>query len=156
MNVQLGKINIAINKKTAVPKAPAFEVASGPQQSPWLFNRSDNSRENIAFIRETVSAAMHARSEAIGRGRFHGYELIRDKSGTPQRKLLAHDHPLESLLRTPNPLFDLSDMLELSSQWLDATGNALLLKVRNGFGAVSELWLLPALSFTIEKGADQM
>ncbi len=156
MNLQLGKINISINKNQAMQKQPAIEVASGQQLSPWLSNQHDNPRQNILFIRETVSAAMHARSEAIGRGRFHGYELSRTKSGTPVKKILPHDHPLEKLLRSPNPLFDLSDMLELSSQWLDATGNALLLKVRNGFGDVSELWLLPALSFIIEKGADEM
>jgi HK97 family phage portal protein len=154
MNLQLGKINISINKKQK--QQPAIEVASGMQLSPWLFNRYDNPRENIHFIRETVSSAMHARSEAIGKGKFHGYEMLRDKNGTPLNRMLAHDHPLEKLLRSPNPIFDLSDMLELSSQWLDATGNAIFLKVRNGFGDVSELWLLPALSFIIEKGADQL
>ena len=154
MKLQLGKINISINTKQK--PQPAIEVASGMQLSPWIFKRFDNPRENIHFIRETVSAAMHARSEAIGKGRFHGYEMLKDKSGNAIKKMLAHDHPLEQLLRAPNPLFDLSDMLELSSQWLDATGNALFLKVRNGFGDVSELWLLPALSFIIEKGADQL
>ncbi|MFI5263516.1 MAG: phage portal protein [Candidatus Kapaibacterium sp.] len=138
-------------------KQPAIEVASGQQLSPWVFNRFDNPRENIFFIRETVSASMHARSEAIGRGKFHGYELTANsRQLTVGRRMLSYDHPLEKLLRAPNPIFDLSDMLELSSQWLDATGNAIFLKVRNGFGDVSELWLLPALSFIIEKGADQL
>ncbi len=156
MNLHLGKIKISINKKP-IQRQPAIEVASGMQLSPWLFNRYDNPRENILFIRETVSAAMHARSEAIGKGRFHGYELTANsRQLTVGKQMLAHDHPLEQLLRTPNPIFDLSDMLELSSQWLDATGNAIFLKVRNGFGDVSELWLLPALSFIIEKGADQL
>ncbi len=113
-------------------------------------------RERI-FIRETVSSAMHARLEAIGKGKSHGYELKADsRQFTEVKKRLAHDHPLEKLLRNPNPVFDLADMLELSSQWLDATGNAIFLKVRNGFGDVSELWLLPALSFIIEKGADEL
>ncbi len=160
MNISLGKINISVNKKqkqsAAAGTQPAIEVASGMQLSPWLFNRYDNPRENILFIRETVSAVMHARSEAIGRGRFHGYEMLRDKGGNSSKRMLASDHPLEQLLRDPNPIFDLSDMLELSSQWLDATGNAIFLKVRNGFGDISELWLLPALSFIIEKGADQL
>jgi HK97 family phage portal protein len=157
MNLTLGKLNISFNKKQNPPRRTAIEVASAQTNSPWLANRYDNPRQNILFIRETVSAAMHARSEAIGRGAFHAYELTaHSRQLTVGKKILPHDHPLESLLRNPNPLFDLSDMLELSSQWLDATGNALLLKVRNGFGAVTELWLLPALSFTIEKGADQM
>jgi HK97 family phage portal protein len=155
MNITLGKINISISKNQQQEKASAIEVASGQQLSPWLFNRYDNPRQNIFFIRETVSACMHARSEAIGRGKFHGYELARSK-GLPVKRQLAHDHPLEALLRNPNPLFDLSDILELSSQWLDATGNTILLKVRNGFGTVTELWPLPALSFLIEKGADEM
>ncbi len=155
MKIQLGKLDISINKKQQ--QQPAIEVASGQQLSPSLFNRYDNPRENIFFIRETVSSAMHARSEAIGKGKFHGYELIANsRQFTQSKKRLAHDHPLEKLLRNPNPIFDLADMLELSSQWLDATGNALFLKVRNGFGDVSELWLLPALSFIIEKGADEL
>lgn len=154
MHLHLGKLNISIGKKQK--QQPVIEVASGQPLTPWLMNRFDNPRLNIAFIRETVSSAMHARSEAIGKGRFHGYEMLRDTSGNSVKRILAHDHPLEQLLRAPNPIFDLSDMLELSSQWLDATGNALLLKVRNGFGDVSELWLLPALSFIIEKGADEL
>ena len=154
MNLTLGKINISIYKKQK--QQPAIEVASGQQLSPWLFNRYDNPRENIFFIRETVSSAMHARSEAIGKGKFHGYEILPGKNGNSLKRMLAHDHPLERLLRNPNPIFDLADMLELSSQWLDATGNAVFLKVRNGFGDVSELWLLPALSFIIEKGADEL
>lgn len=91
---------------------------------------------------------------AIGKGRFRAYE--HNRGGARSKRELAFDHPLTKLLRAPNPLFDLTDLLELSSQWLDATGNALLLKVRNGFGAVSELWLLPATSFTIEKGSDEL
>ena len=157
MNVTLGKINISISKNQAKQKTPAIEVASGQQLSPWLYNRYDNPRQNIFFIRETVSAAMHARSEAIGRGKFHAFKLTANsRQLTVGKEMLAHDHPLEALLRNPNPLFDLSDILELSSQWLDATGNAILLKVRNGFGNVTELWSLPALSFVIEKGADEM
>src|SRR2546427_22267 len=122
MNLHLGKINISINKKPATAgKQPAIEIASAQTNSPWLLNRYDNPRQNIIFIRETVSAAMHARSEAIGRGRFHGYELTaHSRQLTVGKRMLPHDHPLESLLRNPNPLFDLSDMLELSSQWLDA------------------------------------
>src|SRR5579872_6279436 len=157
MNLTLGNISISISKKQPVIKQPAIEVVYGQQLSPWLFNRYDNPRENIRFIRETVSAAMHARSEAIGKGKFHGYELtVGSKQLTEVKKRLSYDHPLEALLRNPNPIFDLSDMLELASQWLDATGNAIFLKVRNGFGDVTELWLLPALSFIIEKGTDQL
>ncbi len=73
-------------------------------------NRYDNPRENIHFIRETVSSVMHAISEAIGKGKFHGYELKADsRQLTEVKKRLAHDYPLEKLLR-----------------------NAIFLKVRNG------------------------
>ena len=44
-----------------------------------LFNRYDNARENLTLIRETVAAAMHARSEAIGKGRFRIYERTNQK-----------------------------------------------------------------------------
>jgi HK97 family phage portal protein len=98
-----------------------------------------------------LSACRQALSEAIWGAFF--LDVFRGMVGPTTR---LGDHPLEKLLRNPNPLFDLSDMLELSSQWLDATGNALWLKVRNGNGVVTELWPVAALSFTIERGADQL
>ncbi|MEI8134840.1 MAG: phage portal protein [bacterium] len=156
MNLTLGKINISVSKKQSLLTSPVIGVTTGQPMSSWFINSYDNPRENIHFIRETVSAAMHARSEAIGKGRFHSYQFITAKKGMPQKQSLGYDHPLEKILRNPNPLFDLSDMLELASQWLDATGNALFLKVRNGFGEVSELWMLPALSFIVEKGSDAL
>lgn len=132
-----------------------LEVVSGSPSLPYLINPWDAPRINLTFIRETVSAAMHARSEAIGKATLLAYDNRR--SDTMNEKLvLPYSHPLQKLLREPNPLFDLPDMLELTSQWLDATGNALLLKVRNLRGEPSELWLLPALSFTIEKGSDEL
>src|SRR5581483_9068769 len=70
------------------------------------------------------------------------------------RAALPFDHPLERLLRHPNPIFDLSDLLELSSQWLDATGNAIWLKVRDGTGQVVELWPASVFSFLVDRGAD--
>lgn len=99
---------------------------------------------------------MHARSEAIGRGRFHAYQVKRSTNGTLSRVMLKNSHPLEHLLQAPNPVLDFSDLLELASQWLDATGNALFLKVRNLKDEVVELWPIAALSFTIEKGDDEM
>ena len=153
--MKLGNINITLDRTRKSANTSLLTIASGaPFNVPMLFNRWDDPQTNMLYIRETVSAAMHARSEAIGKGRFHAYEYIRS-DGRSKREL-AFDHPLTALLRAPNPLFDLTDLLELSSQWLDATGNALLLKVRNGFGAVSELWLLPATSFSIEKGSDEL
>jgi HK97 family phage portal protein len=70
--------------------------------------------------------------------------------------MLPSTHALERVLQSPNPVFDFSDLLELTTQWLDATGNALLLKVRNMRDEVIELWPIAALSFQIEKGEDEM
>lgn len=120
----------------------------------------ENVLENLRYIRETVSACMHARSEAIGRGVFHarvGRASSPDFPGSRARGTdlpVPFDHPLEKLLRRPNPVFDMSDLLELSSQWLDATGNSLWLKVRNGDGEVVELWPASVFSFLIERGDD--
>jgi len=149
--MNIGPITISLKQKQPAPTKAALTIASGGTPSSMLFNRHDDPRTNLSFIRETVSAAMHARSEAIGRGKLHGYELSRG-----HRKQLDHKHPIEKVLASPNPLIAGSDLLELISQWLDATGNALLLKVRNGFGIVSELWLLPATNFIIERGADEL
>ncbi|MBS1903897.1 MAG: phage portal protein [Bacteroidetes bacterium] len=150
MDLRLGTFNISISRKAA-PQQAALTITGGGTNSPFIFNRYDNPRQNLLFIRETVSAAMHARSEAVGRGTLHAY----DTSGGKQTALSA-DHPIERILAAPNPLMNGTDLLELISQWLDATGNALLLKVRNGYGQPSELWLLPATSYTIERGTDEL
>lgn len=148
MQIKLGNINIAIGKKSSVAKAPRLRIASGGETGiSQLFNRYDNPRENLTYIRETVAAAMHARSEAIGKGRFRIYQGERE---------LTREHKLARLLEAPNPILDGSELLELVSQWLDATGNALLLKVRDVRGNVIELWPLPATSFFIEKAADEL
>jgi HK97 family phage portal protein len=149
--MNIGPITISLKQKQPAAATAALTIASSGSPSSMLFNRHDDLRTNLSFIRETVSAAMHARSEAIGRGKLHGYTI---SSG--HRKQLDHTHPIERVLASPNPLVTGSDLLELISQWLDATGNALLLKVRNGFGIVSELWLLPATNFIIERGADEL
>jgi HK97 family phage portal protein len=155
--MQFGPLTINIRKKTTPVKSAPLTIASGDSLlAPWLWNRYDDARMNLSFIRESVSAAMHARSEAIGKGSFAAFEYVRTARANPAKQPLGYDHPLSHLLREPNPFMDLSDMLELASQWLDATGNALLLKVRNGFGAPAELWLLPALSFNIERGTDEL
>jgi HK97 family phage portal protein len=184
MNLKLGKYSIQLKRGTASETAarnalPAMRGAAEQIASsaggllPWPpggvpmvypsgnFGR-ENAVENLRHIRETVAACMHARSEAIGRGQFHAFTK---SSTTPQpphpgggggvRSLgLPSDHPLEKLLRHPNPIFDMSDLLELSSQWLDATGNSLWLKVRDGNDQVVELWPASVFSFVIERGAD--
>jgi HK97 family phage portal protein len=155
--MQIGPLTISLSRKSVPQKSAPLVIASGDSLlSPWLWNRHDDARMNLPFIRESVSAAMHARSEAIGKGNFSAFEYVRTDVVNPAKRALPYDHPLARILREPNPFMDLSDILELVSQWLDATGNALLLKVRNGFGAPQELWLLPALSFTIERGADEL
>lgn len=153
MKLNLGALHISISKQAPAPEKKALAIAHGGAISPMTFNRYDDPQRNILYIRETVAAAMHARSEAIGRGRLHAFER---KKGTHERTALAPEHPLEQMLQAPNPLLGGFDLLELISQWLDATGNALLLKVRNALGVPTELWLLPATSFVIERGANEL
>jgi HK97 family phage portal protein len=172
MNLKFGKFSIQLKRGSPsedVARGAAEQVASSAGGLlPWLpggvpmaypsgnFGR-ENVIENLQYIRETVAACMHARSEAIGRGTFHarvGRAGSTDLRGTDLRDTLPFDHPLQKLLRRPNPIFDMSDLLELSSQWLDATGNSIWLKVRDGNGAVVELWPASVLSFQIERGAD--
>lgn len=168
MNITLGNYSISLKKQgkgsggESPPPTRGSEIPlmvslpPGQARSPILYNTYDRPSYNINFIRETVSACMHARSEAISRGRFHAYREHRMAGGALTKQALPAEHPLERLLMQPNPLFDLSDLLELSSQWLDATGNSLWLKVRNGHGEVAELWPISALNFTIERGVDEM
>lgn len=50
------------------------------------------------------------------------------------------NHPLAPLLARPNPLLTRLQLLRLISYWLTQSGEAYLLKVTNGAGAVRELW----------------
>ncbi|HEY3875208.1 MAG TPA: phage portal protein [Candidatus Kapabacteria bacterium] len=181
MNLTLGKFSLQLKRNTPAEDAnrdAAEEIAAsaggllpwppgGPSGGmPMLYPSGnfgrENPMENFRYIRETVSACMHARSEAIGRGAFHAQVVQTSVCNTVANRVvgarcnapLQPDHPLEKLLRHPNPIFDLSELLELSSQWLDATGNSLWLKVRDGAGNVVELWPASVFSFQIERGAD--
>ncbi len=176
MNLKLGNFSIQLKRQAEGTVSPAArnaaeQAATGllpwpPGGVPMVYPSGtlgrENAIENLRHIRETVAACMHARSEAIGRGVFHA----RVKSSTTTQpsapgggggartlQLLA-EHPLERLLARPNPIFDMSDLLELSSQWLDATGNAIWLKVRDGNDQVVELWPASVFSFQIERGSD--
>jgi len=173
MNLKLGKYSIQLKRDaTAASRIPAEQAAtSAGGLLPWPpggvpmvypsgnFGR-ENTMENLRMIRETVAICMHARSEAISQGIFHAYMQSGNAPRVGRRLrpdspgALPIDHPLERLLQNPNPVFDMSDLLELSSQWLDATGNSIWLKVRDGNGAVVELWPASVLSFQIERGAD--
>jgi len=168
MNLSIGKYALSVTNKSKPdsppPNAPALISMDQPRQ-PFIFNTWDHPRQNLQMIRETVAACMHARSEAVSRGRFHAYAVgaaVGAHHAGPNSQLstihspLSSDHPLERLLQNPNPLFDLSDLLELSSQWLDATGNSLWLKVRDGNGQVVELWPVAATSYYIERGTDEL
>ncbi len=177
MNLKLGKFSIQLTRRAGsadlredVARGAAEQVAAStggllpwpPGGIPMVYPSGNFGRENVTEnlrqIRETVAACMHARSEAIGRGKFHARVgragSIAHDGSTDLRDALPFDHPLEKLLRRPNPIFDMSDLMELSSQWLDATGNSIWLKVRDGNGNVVELWPASVLSFQIERGAD--
>ena len=173
MNLNFGKFSLQLKRASAsedVARGAAEQVAASaggllpwpPGGIPMVYPSGNFGRENVTenlrHIRETVAACMHARSEAIGRGKFHARVgragSIAHDGSTDLRDALPFDHPLEKLLRRPNPIFDMSDLMELSSQWLDATGNSIWLKVRDGNGNVVELWPASVLSFQIERGAD--
>src|ERR1700689_4254914 len=86
MNLTFGKYSIQLKRgsasETAARGAAEQVAASTGGLLPWPpcgvpmvypsgnFGR-ENVNENLRHIRETVAACMHARSEAIGRGKFH-------------------------------------------------------------------------------------
>ena len=169
MNLNLGKFSLSLAWKDASKNALAQPSRDSPllvtldqPRNPFVMQRYDNPRHNILYIRETVAACMHARAEAVGRGVFRAFasDWSRSADGSFQsghkKGALPMTHPLAKLLQHPNPLFDMGDLLELSMQWLDATGNSLWLKVRNDRGEVVELWPCAALNFYIERGEDQL
>ena len=184
MNLNLGNFSIQLTRRAGsadlredASRGAAEQVAASaggllpwpPGGMPMVYPSGnfgrENAIENLRHIRETVAACMHARSEAIGRGVFHACTTVAAHGNAPANTAgpsqpahchapLPFDHPLEKLLRRPNPIFDMSDLLELSSQWLDATGNAIWLKVRDGSDQVVELWPASVFSFLIDRGAD--
>ncbi len=170
MQLHIGPIDLTLKRRapaeattTPTQSLPSVAFSNNPWQTRYYYNAFDSPRTNLLFIRETVSACMHARSEAVGHGSFHLYRMRKSSalrgaalSTTTRTKDLLADHPLEQLLIHPNPLLDMPDLLELVSQWLDATGNAIILKVRDERGVVRELWPLPTLNFDIERGDDGM
>jgi hypothetical protein len=100
MEIKLGNILLRIGKVSQAPLA-RLRIASGSETGiAQLFNRYDDPRENLTYIRETVAAAMHARSEAIGKGRFRIYETTRSNGKEVQREF-ASDHDLMRLLDSP-------------------------------------------------------
>jgi len=169
MNLKFGKYSLTIGKADHAVASQLAASAGG--LLPWppggggtIYSpQRENTFEMMSLIRETVAICMHARSEAIGRGRFRAYVDQAYRLGHSRASLeacptsrfeLAADHPLQQLLANPNPVFDMSDLLELSSQWLDVTGNSIWLKVRDGNDTVRELWPATAMNFSIERGAD--
>jgi HK97 family phage portal protein len=167
MQLHLGPIDLSIKRRgspqdslasSPAQALPNVAFSSYPIPTRYYYNAFDSPRTNLLFIRETVSACMHARSEAVGHGIYHLYRKRNSSlslgAGHPAVRDVVQNHPLERLLVAPNPLLDMPDILELVSQWLDATGNAIILKVRDDRGIVRELWPLPTLNFDIERGDD--
>lgn len=59
------------------------------------------------------------------------------------------DHELGPLLETPNPDMDMSDLLEFTSLYLDATGSCVWLKNRDVAGRVGSLYPYSGDDFTV-------
>lgn len=59
-------------------------------------------------------------------------------------------HPILDVLRQPSPLHTGTSLFKLTSLWLDLTGNAYWLIIRDGFGAVRGLWpLMPQFTIVV-------
>lgn len=64
------------------------------------------------------------------------------------------DHPLLKLLNKCNPYHNRHDLLELTSIFLDTTGNGYWLKQNNQLGIPEELYLLPSHLVTAERDSN--
>jgi HK97 family phage portal protein len=74
--------------------------------------------------------------------------IAEEKDGADE--WLQGDHPLAELLERPNADMEMSDLLELTSQYYDATGAALWVKNRGRAGRVESLYAFSADDFTVE------
>jgi phage portal protein BeeE len=93
----------------------------------------------IDGVRGTQASAARAISRRVGDLEFMVTERTRTETGAAEFVEIP-THPLVALLERPNPLLTRLQLLRILSWWITQTGEAYLLKVTNGAGAVRELW----------------
>lgn len=111
-----------------------------------------NFTQMLKEYRGWVYKCVHRRAEDI-RGVAR---KVQTKQGTNDPKDVDSKHPLARLLAQPNPLQSGEDMIELAQEYLDLTGNAFILKVRNGAGRVAELWMLDPRYITVQASKENV
>jgi phage portal protein BeeE len=90
-------------------------------------------------VRGTQATAARAISRRIGDLEFMVTKRTRSAMGEAEYVEIP-SHPLVAVLERPNPLLTRLQLLRILSWWITQTGEAYILKVTNGAGAVRELW----------------
>lgn len=106
--------------------------------------KSWNETAALEAYTSTVYSAADAIANRVARLVQSNWIAAHSRTGTETEIKV---HPILDVLRQPNPIHSGSSLFKLTSLWLDLTGNAYWLIVRDGLGAVRGLWpLLPQLT----------
>ncbi len=72
--------------------------------------------------------------------------VVERQLGPDQPWKTQRDHPLRQLLAVPNEWYDGTNLIQATGMSYTLDGNAYLIKRRNAYGAVRELWYAPHFS----------
>lgn len=75
---------------------------------------------------------------------------ITEENAKGEEEWISGDHPIAGLLEQPNPDMEMADLLELSSLYLDSTGQCLWVKNRDRGKRVGSLYPFSGTDFRVE------
>lgn len=132
--------------------APEYRLGTFRQGIQPTENQPTPERLLVDAMKGTQAVAARAVARRVGDLELRVAQRKRNARGE-QEFVELPQHPLVPTLERPNPLLTRLQLLRVLSFWLTQTGEAYLLKVTNGAGAVRELW--PMSPRNVERIAGQ-
>lgn len=132
---------------------PADRVWPSEIYGDWGWPNDWDESAAVAAYTSTVYVAADAIADRVARLAKSNRLAIHRPNGRDQQ---LREHPILQVLRNPTPLPSLtgSALIKLTSLWLDLTGNAYWLKIRDASGAIRGLWpLFPHLTRVVTSDA---
>lgn len=118
---------------------PQYRFSTFRQGITQTENQPTPERLLVDGMSGTQAAAARAIANRVGDLELRVARRVLVERGEPDFVELPQ-HPLQAVLDRPSPLLTRLQLLRVVSYWLTFTGDAYLLKVTNGAGAVRELW----------------
>ena len=130
-------------RSTATRNDPPAEIF-GDSSGVYGYPKTWNEVAALEAYTSTVYAASDAIANRVARLVASNWIAAHAPNGSVTEIKV---HPILDVLRCPSPIHSGSSLFKLTSLWLDLTGNAYWLIVRDPLGAVRGLWpLLPQLT----------